>query len=156
LPLNRWVGKLFSLMKPDGCSVGLVWKRRIVTLLAAFFVLYAILDISVLQAYCGNEALGIPPYAAQLRLDGERSRQSSVREKGIAGVSQSPDEKPTNDTPISDDACFCCCSHTTLAVKLFAPVAKRPDALPSEANFSKKNLHPDSHPSPHYQPPKSS
>src|SRR5215204_3010357 len=30
-------------------------------LLALFILLYAIADISVLQVYCGNDALGIPP-----------------------------------------------------------------------------------------------
>lgn len=141
-------------MKLGGFSIGSVWKRRAIKFLAAFFVLYAMLDISVLQAYCGNETLGIPPYAAQLRLNSEMSLQSSVREKGIAGISQSPDKERSGDGPLSEDACFCCCSHTTLSVNLLAPLAKPPDTSASESNFSKKNLLPDSHPSPHYQPPK--
>lgn len=133
---------------------GLVWKRRTVILLAAFFVLYAVLDISVLQAYCGNETLGIPPYAAQLRLESERSKSVSG-EDAFAGVSHSSDEEPSNETPSSDDACFCCCSHTTLAVNLLAPVTKRPaNRVASTSNFPNKDLHSDSHPSPHYQPPK--
>ncbi len=30
-------------------------------ILALFFLVYALSDVSVLQVYCGNEALGIPP-----------------------------------------------------------------------------------------------
>jgi hypothetical protein len=33
------------------------WTR----ILSLFFLLYALSDVSVLQVYCGNEALGIPP-----------------------------------------------------------------------------------------------
>lgn len=36
-------------------------RGRIVSLVAFLFVIYAIADVSVLRAYCGNEALGIPP-----------------------------------------------------------------------------------------------
>lgn len=31
------------------------------TVLALFFVMYALADISFLQVYCGNESIGIPP-----------------------------------------------------------------------------------------------
>ena len=135
-------------------TYGWVWKRRVVKLLAAFFVLYAVLDISVLQAYCGNENLGIPPYAAQVPSESE-SPKSVIGEDVHAGDSRSPGEERSDKTPNSDDACFCCCSHTTLAANELAPVAKRPaDRIASTSNFPNKNLHPDSHPSPHYQPPK--
>lgn len=139
-------------MEPHCNTYGLVWKRRIVKLLAAFFVLYAVLDISFLQAYCGNETLGIPSYAAQLRMEGKRSASES---ESFIGASQLPDEEQSNDDPGSDDSCFCCCSHTTVAVNSMAAVTKRPASSPASApNFSDKNLHTDSHPSRHYQPPK--
>ncbi len=37
------------------------FKRIIIQCVAILFVMYAFADISVLQAYCGNEAVGIPP-----------------------------------------------------------------------------------------------
>jgi hypothetical protein len=138
------------------CSNGSVWKRRGIILLAAFFVLYAVLDISVLQAYCGNETLGIPSYAAQLRMEGKTAALKTGAENAFfIGASQFPSEEQSNDDPGSDDSCFCCCSHTTVAVNSLAPVSKRPASSAASApNFSDKNLHTDSHPSPHYQPPK--
>lgn len=36
-------------------------RRMSTRLLALFILLYAVADVSVLQVYCGNEALGIPP-----------------------------------------------------------------------------------------------
>lgn len=36
-------------------------RNRLTSCVAFLFVIYAIADVSVLQAYCGNEALGIPP-----------------------------------------------------------------------------------------------
>jgi len=36
-------------------------RNRITSLVALLFVVYALADVSVLQVYCGNEALGIPP-----------------------------------------------------------------------------------------------
>lgn len=137
-------------------NYGSVWKRRAVKLLAAFFVVYALLDISVLQAYCGNETLGIPPYAAQPRVESEIPSPDAVAvDDGVARVSESPNERRPSETPDSDDSCFCCRSHTTLTINSLAPVAKRPaDQITSVPNFSNKNLHPDSHPSSPYQPPK--
>ena len=35
--------------------------NRVTSLVAFLFVIYALADVSVLQIYCGNEALGIPP-----------------------------------------------------------------------------------------------
>ena len=36
-------------------------KRATIYSLALFFVIFALAEVSVLQAFCGNEALGIPP-----------------------------------------------------------------------------------------------
>ena len=36
-------------------------RIRLSSLVALLFVVYAVADVSVLQAFCGNEALGIPP-----------------------------------------------------------------------------------------------
>ena len=36
-------------------------KRGLIRLVALPFVIYALADVTILQAYCGNEAIGIPP-----------------------------------------------------------------------------------------------
>lgn len=37
------------------------WRHKLTSLVALFFVVYALADVSILQVYCGNEAVGIPP-----------------------------------------------------------------------------------------------
>jgi len=55
-------------MKLSAQNRHLNWKGAFSRLLALFFVLYAGADITVLQAYCGNEMVGIPPYAQQIQM----------------------------------------------------------------------------------------
>ena len=43
------------------CKLQMNWRHRLTRLAALFFVMYALSDVSVLQVYCGNEAIGIPP-----------------------------------------------------------------------------------------------
>lgn len=124
--------------------------------LAAFFVLYALLDISVLQVYCGNEAIGIPPAAVLATLEtGTQKDHGPANEEGSVGISKTTEDSPSNDIPVREDACFCCCSHTTPAAVFSETGTVRQAAAPASApNFSLRHLHPDSHPSAHYQPPK--
>lgn len=137
-------------------SYGSVWKRRAMKFLAAFFVLYVVLDISVLQAYCCDEEFKLPSISEQLRLKDESSASKPITgEIYSVGVSHFPDRHPSPDAPVSEDGCFCRISHTTLVVNAITTATKRPaGSITAVSNFSDKNLHPDSHPSPHYQPPK--
>ena len=143
-------------MKLPSFQYGSVWKRRGTRFLAAFFVLYAVLDISVLQVYCGNEEIGLPA-AMQLTLKSESPAPEKAQADGhsLSGAASSPENDPPNDAPRTDDACFCCCSHSILANNSTEAVANRPaQSGVSAPNFPTRHLHPDSHPTDHYQPPK--
>lgn len=51
-------------------------KRTISKCVTLLFVIYAFADISVLQAYCGNEAVGIPPAHHLLHDENEHNEDS--------------------------------------------------------------------------------
>ena len=125
--------------------------------IALLLVLYAFADMTVLQAYCGNEAVGIPSYARQLQMEKQSSRkiQISRDEKVATTFSELSQPEQTPDAPVSDEECFCCCSHT---VHGFSPVKtitrKISPAAVFGSNFSDKSLLSDSHLPLLYQPPK--
>ncbi len=86
-------------------------KHRLTSLAALLFVIYALADVSVLQAYCGNEAVGIPP-AHHI----SNSQRSTVKQNQnfASKPSESGEKSRQNDVPNQDcscDTCFCCCSH---------------------------------------------
>lgn len=56
------------------CKVGrlaTLYKKLALRILAALFVLFVLAEVSVLQAYCGNESIGIPSadHLANLDID---------------------------------------------------------------------------------------
>ena len=144
-------------MRAKDNNTGLIWKRRVARLLALFLVLYAFADMTVLQAYCGNEAVGIPSYARQLQLENQTSKkiQDPSDKKVVTTVSQSSQPEQAPDAPVSDEECFCCCSHTLHG---FSPVETiKREISPATvfgSNFSDKSLLSDSHLPLLYQPPK--
>jgi len=130
------------------------WKCTASRLVALFFVLYALADLTVLQEYCGNETLGIPSYAQQIQAK-NRIADSTTNSQTVSFSSSPSHEEQTPESPASDEECFCCCSHTTLS---FNPIklVEREFSLTkkSESNFSENRLKSDSHLPQLYQPPK--
>lgn len=130
------------------------WKRSLYRFIALFFIIYAFADMTVLQEYCGNEALGIPPYAQQLQAKKRQLDLSSQSEVGSV-ISQVSHSEQTPDEPVSFEECFCCCSHTTIGFNLIKSVVRENAPIKqSEPNFSNHNLRSDSHLVQLYQPPK--
>lgn len=128
-------------------------ERRIVKILAVFFVLYALADISVLQQYCGNETIGIPSYAEQIRAE-KRKIETAINTQAAFINSDSFPPEQTPDSPESEDDCFCCCSHTLLGfspMKSYTPILVIQE---SHSNFSLRHQHSSTHLRLDYQPPK--
>lgn len=145
-------------MEKSGQNLTAKLRKRVIQITALLFMLYAFADITVLQAYCGNETVGIPSYARQLHLEKQISRktQSSSDEKVVTTFSQLSHQEQSPDAPDSDEECFCCCSHTLHG---FNPVKTiKREISPAQAtfgsNFSGKSLLSDSHLPLLYQPPK--
>lgn len=87
-------------------------KHGLISLVALLFVVYALADITVLQAYCGNEAVGIPPAHHLSKTSKSPASRSATNFSQIRSESDEesrPGSDPTQDC--DDDTCFCCCSH---------------------------------------------
>lgn len=130
------------------------WKHRTFRFVALFFVLYAFADITVLQEYCGNEAVGIPSYAQQIQAKNQTVEKATDSQIIYIG-SHSSQEQQTPESPASDEECFCCSSHTTLGFSPIKAVVRVISFVKqSESNFSENRLKSDSHLPQLYQPPK--
>lgn len=146
-------------MKTSEENLTALYRRRATRLLAAFFVLYAFADVSVLQAYSGNETIGIPSYARQLQIEKLKSKKTDapVAAQAATDFSGSPGEQLPPDPHSSEENCFGCCSHVLLGFNVAESMAR--DVLPARltaSNFSGyRRPHSDSHLQKLYQPPKS-
>ena len=139
-------------MKLSAQNRHLNWKGAFSRLLALFFVLYAGANITVLQAYCGNEMVGIPPYAQQTQM---KQKIKKIDSPTFADFSNSSRQEQPPDLPTSEESCFCCCSHTTIGFNSLQSVVS--EILPtkqSKPNFSENRLKSNSHLPQLYQPPK--
>ena len=130
-------------------------KKRASVLVAVLFVLYAVADITVLQAYCGNEALGIPPASRinqkQQRLQQSKREAVSVDETAFNESQRQPADEQESEAP--DDDCFCCCPHLIPASQSCLLV--RADIFYRAGySFFPKFLHSESHPKLFYRPPR--
>lgn len=90
-------------------------RNRIVSLVAFLFVIYAIADVSVLQAYCGNEALGIPP-AHHIA---EKADDVSAAEHDTYFVSADHHNGQSEDEHEYDHQHECFCWHQTVVSSYF-------------------------------------
>ncbi len=97
---------------------GLIWKQRAGRLLAVLFVLYALADVSVLQEYCGNENLGIPPahHSLEQTNNSIKGEQETCTESKKADCRQSPDNQDYDH----HHECFCW-QQVSVGFSLFNP-----------------------------------
>lgn len=78
-------------------------------MIAFLFVIYAVADVSVLQAYCGNEMVGIPPaHHITENLDSDASVERPNRV-----ISTDPHRQP-DDGHEYDHQHECFCWHQTV------------------------------------------
>lgn len=128
-------------------------KRCLIKLVAVFFVVYALADVTVLQAYCGNESVGIPP-AHHL------SNSTSVMDPSRPPVTDGEDQErffsthQSTDEPCSgDEECFCCCPHVTVGFELryVKPTTPEPIFTAIVPNYD-EHVNPD--PSLPFDPPR--
>lgn len=143
-------------MRNPGQNQSAVWKKRVTQVIALLFVLYAFADVTVLQAYCGNEAVGIPPahhFAKESKTSVQDKKENSI-ESDQTNFHQSQDgqnEEPAKDC--DDDDCFCCCSHAIAGYFSMAP-APFADTPVSSGVVSYENKHPNSDLTHLFRPPR--
>jgi hypothetical protein len=93
------------------------FRRIAIKCVALLFVMYVLADITVLQVYCGNEAIGIPPahhLSAQNNEVRKVDKSVSVNDQNYSQPSNQESEQDCGD-----DCCFCCSSHITLGYSVF-------------------------------------
>jgi hypothetical protein len=86
---------------------------------ALLFVIYAFADITVLQVYCGNEAVGIPPAHHLSAQNNEVQKVDKIVSVDSQNYSQPSNQDSEQDC--DDDCCFCCSSHITLGYFVIQP-----------------------------------
>ena len=124
---------------------------RATQLLALFILLYALADVSVLQAYCGNESIGIPPdhHSVSLTNDSAQSGHETCRESIKAACQQSPDDQDYNHHHL------CFCSHQTVIGSFRFNSALTTKLIDTSCPSSHENKRPDSGLSTLFHPPRS-
>lgn len=126
---------------------------------AAFLLLFYVLaDVTVIEYFSGNAALGISAYNKVVALNSTaplvegntNSVQSSTNEFYLTGTHKS-------ELSSDEDDCFLCCTHILLGYNginaAFAAVLSV-IAQKSSAFFPRRQRHSESHPSPFYRPPR--
>lgn len=90
----------------------LALTTRLTSLVALLLIFYALADVTFLQAYCGNEAVGIPPAH---HLSNSFAETGVEKSRDSDSVASFQNESPSDGQPAphegQDDECFCCCSH---------------------------------------------
>jgi hypothetical protein len=81
-------------------------KRIFVKCVALLFVIYALADVSILQVYCGNESVGIPPAH-------HFSNEKNDSAEDATDNFQQPHEQEDSEQDCGDDCCFCS-SHVVI------------------------------------------
>ncbi len=111
------------------------FKRTIIQCVALLFVIYAFADITVLQAYCGNETIGIPPAHHLSAQNKEVDKAASVDNPNYRQSNQESNQD------CDDDCCFCCSSHITLGYFAFQPRTATFVKNNSQPSISFENKH---------------
>ncbi len=81
-------------------------KRLFVRGVALLFVIYALADVSVLQAFCGNESVGIPPAHHFAKSNNNSAESENSNEDSQNNFQQSHDQEDSEQN-CGDDCCFC-------------------------------------------------
>jgi len=110
-----------------------IGKTVVTRLLAAFFLFYALADVSILQAYCGNEAVGIPPAHHQKESNDVITEASSSSTSDSVEVSRGSSSE--SDPRCCTDECFCCCPHVTTPMRITASKISPVVSITSKPEF---------------------
>lgn len=129
-----------------------------IRVIAAFFVIYALADVSVLQAYCGNETLGIPPADHVASTEGAQNDGNVIL---VVGQDKTSDRRVSSSTAGTekpcegDEECFGSCSHIVVPVS-FVSFNDVPDLPSREVVLPFADRYVQSDLTSPFQPPKQS
>jgi hypothetical protein len=99
-----------------------VLKRVASRLLVFLFVLYALAEVSLLQTYCGNESIGIPPAhhfnSASLVSKANPNDPAEMKSADDPGL---PTDRESNES--CNDECLGSCGHMMVGLFFFEPAS---------------------------------
>ncbi len=97
-------------------------KKATVYSVALFFVVFALAEVSILQAFCGNEAVGIPP-SHHITQETEDCPVELTKNDFNHENSKSPSvtshNHDTDEDCFGETECLGCCSHVTISQFVF-------------------------------------
>jgi hypothetical protein len=121
--------EMLKNLKPKHKSI---LKRTFIRCVALLFVIYALADVSILQAYCGNQAVGIPPAH-------HFSKEKNDSAEHIADNLQQPHEQEDSEQDCGDDCCFCS-SHVVInSYNVESSVIKLTTIAPKTISYENKH-----------------
>lgn len=132
------------------------WLPRVRAVAAFLMLFYVLADVSVIEYFSGNAALGIPAYNKVVVLNstphatgGIKEIQNSFNESRFKGTHQS-------EPSLDDDDCFLCCTHMILGCnQMDVPASILPVVVrKNPAVFSREQKHSNSHLPTFYRPPR--
>lgn len=82
---------------------------------AAFVIAYALADVSVLQAYCGNETVGIPAAEHQTQLNVANADTHDPRGSVHMDRRESNPNSESEEPCTGEEDCFGSCSHIVVS-----------------------------------------
>ena len=124
-------------------------RSRITSLVAFLFVIYALADVSVLQVYCGNEALGIPP-AHHMTEEGDPASSTQHGNYVTSADSEQPQSPDEHDY---DHQHECFCWHQTVVVSYRFSHSKVTAKSQSQSPDIHTSRHKDTDLDNHFRPP---
>ncbi len=97
-------------------------KKATVYSVALFIVVFALAEVSILQAYCGNEAIGIPPaHHTEQNKDCPEDISQTNTVKIDSDNSFTNHNHNSDDDDECDDECLGNCAHIILGYFEFLP-----------------------------------
>ncbi len=103
------------MMKFPKLNYKLKIKRVLIQCVALLFVVYALADITVLEAYCGNESVGIPPSHHLVAKQTDNPDENKHSQATDQNYIQQSDQQEGSQQTCDDDCCFCCSSHVVVS-----------------------------------------
>lgn len=125
-------------------------RNRITSLVAFLFVIYAVADVSVLQAYCGNEMLGIPP-AHHVSEEGESAASSTQHGNYVTSADSELPQSPDEHDYDHQHECFCW--HQTVVGSYRFSHRKVTEKSQSQSLDIHTSRHKDTDLNSHFRPP---
>lgn len=132
-------------------------KRGLSRLLVLFLVIYAIGDATVLQVYCGNETVGIPPAHHTKGLQAKATHQCANHTEKHSPSSVSNNDHHSNEQESNENCNDECLSCSHILVGFFA-IGKSlyTDQISLSTPINYESKHPNSLLSGLFRPPQNS